>query len=373
MRIGIITIHNSPNYGACLQAYALWKYLEDQEHDVEIIDLYRPYQKEYIKSSRFKAYKKPLTFRALISAIFKRLGFKKKANITYSQKAFDRFNSFNSVIHMSQPYKKIDDLYTNPPSYDLYISGSDQLWNPTQPYCIEPYFLTFVPKGKTKISFATSIGVTNIPKNIKRDFKKWLKSYVREQQGKELLESFIDRKIYQVSDPTFLLQQSEWYSKAKIPNTEKPYILLFALQHNQSFYEFATRMSKESNKKLVYLCQVAEQIHLKDASVINDAGIEDFLGYIAKADMVLTESFHGTVFSLLLGTKNFYTYISPQNKRGSRIEDLLQPFELSSHILYNLKDVSFNSLNGNNINTEKNTQVIDALRNNAERFLKLYI
>lgn len=377
MKIGIITIHNSPNYGACLQSYALWKYLEDQGHNVEIIDLYRPYQKEYIKSNKFKAYKNPVTFKTLISFVLKKVGIKKKMHKAFSQKAFDKFNTFNSVIHLSKPYKKIDDLYTNPPSYDLYISGSDQLWNPTQPYCIEPYFLTFVPKGKTKISFATSIGVTNIPQNIKCDFKKWLESYdgisVRERQGKELLESFVDRKIYQVADPTFLLQQSEWKSMAQIPISEESYILLFALQHNPDFYNFAIRISKESNKKLIYLCQVAEQNCSKDCIVINDASIEDFLGYIAKADMVLTESFHGTVFSLLLSTKNFYTYIAPNNNRGSRIEDLLFPFELSNHILYDLKAVNYNTLKNKKVDIEKNISVIENLRNNAEKFLKSYI
>lgn len=377
MKIGIITIHNSPNYGACLQSYALWKYLKDLGHDVEIIDLYRPYQKEYVKSKRYKAYKKNITLKSLMSFVIRKFGVKKITCKAYSQKAFYKFDSFNSSMRFSKPYKSIDELYGNPPIYDLYISGSDQLWNPTQPYCLEPYFLTFVPEGKPKISFATSIGVTNLTKKMKCDYKKWLESYddisVREMQGKELLESFIDRKIHQVADPTFLLKQSEWKSIASMPLINEPYILLFMLQHNQKILEYAQRISKESKKKLIYLCQVAEQNYLKDCIVINDAGIEEFLGYIAKADMVLTESFHGTVFSLLLGTKNFYAYIAANNGRGSRIEDLLLPFGLSDHILNNDITKSYEELSKKNVDIMYCTSIIEKQRKAAISFLNKHI
>lgn len=377
MRIGIITIHNSPNYGACLQSYALWKFLAMRGHDVEIIDLYRPYQKEYVRSKRYKPYAKPVSCQSVISTLLRRGGLRKNVRRAFSEEAFLKFQRFNSVIRQSKPYRGIDELYADPPLYDLYISGSDQLWNPTQPYCLEPYFLTFAPRGSKKISFATSIGVTSLTETVKHDFKKWLDDYdavsVREKQGKALLESFLDKEICQVADPTFLLEQQAWKSLAVMPSFNMPYILLFALQHNQYLFDYARKIAGECGKHLFYLCQVAESGAFENCTIVNNAGIEEFLGYIANADMLITESFHGTVFSLLMGTRNFYTYIAASNMRGSRIEDLLLPFGLSCHILRGELDLSYADLEKKQIDICRNASVIGQLRDSAIAFINQYI
>lgn len=151
MKAGIITIHNSPNYGACLQSFALWKYITGQGVDCEIIDLYRPYQKEYIPGRKFVPMRKqkhilPDTIKHAI----KRLIGRNKEPKYFSDSAKEKFKQFNAPIKLSGTYRGIDELYANPPLYDLYISGSDQVWNPSQPYCMEPYFLTFAPKTRSK-------------------------------------------------------------------------------------------------------------------------------------------------------------------------------------------------------------------------------
>lgn len=132
----------------------------------------------------------------------------------YSIDSKCKFDEFNKGLNLSRPYWGIDELYATPPCYDIYMTGSDQVWNPTQPYCLEPYFLTFVPKGKKKISYASSIGVTELLENEKQDFRRWLSSYdaisVREHQAKELLASFIEKPVVQVADPTFLLDSGFW-------------------------------------------------------------------------------------------------------------------------------------------------------------------
>ena len=377
MKIGIITIHKSPNYGACLQSFALWKYLEMQGHDVEIIDLYRPYQKGYMPSKRYKPYAKSMSCKSILISLLRKTKIRNKTQRTFSEEAFQKFHTFNSMIRLSKPYKGIDEMYANPPQYDLYISGSDQLWNPTQPYCLEPYFLTFAPEGSKKISFATSIGITSLTENVKRDFKKWLSGYdaisVREKQGKDLLESFLDREVYQVADPTFLLEPQLWKSLAIFPSIKKPYLLLFALQHNQELFDYTQKVVKECGKQLLYLCQVVESKAFENCIVVNNAGIEEFLGYVANADMLITESFHGTVFSLLMGTRNFYAYISDSNMRGSRIEDLLSPFGLSDHILRGKLDLSYADLEKKQIDIHKETSIIEQLRDHATAFINRYI
>lgn len=376
MRVGIITIHNSPNYGACLQAFALWKYIEQQGCDCEIIDLYRPHQEEYIPSKIYKPYYKTRSVKSLLKKVIKIACLKKTKQLPYSIEAFAKFKKFNSAIKLSKAYKKIDDLYANPPIYDLYIAGSDQLWNPTQPYCLEPYFLTFVPHGSKKISFATSIGITNLTNKEKQDFKKWLLQFdaisVREKQAQTLLESFVNRDIEQVADPTFLLEESYWKSMIKIPTITQPYILLFTLNHNQQLLDYSLHLSTESGIPLIYLCQTAKQLD-NSFTTITNASIEEFLGYIAHAEMVITESFHGTVFSLILGTKNFYSYISKNSVRGSRLEDLLTTFHLESHLLPQNMNASYKTLSEQHIDTNKISKIISIERKHSVTFLAKWI
>ena len=104
------------------------------------------------------------------------------------------------------------------------------MWNPTQPFCIEPYFLTFVKDGNArKISYASSIGIESLTEREQADFKRWLGGYdvisVREAEGKALLEKLISKEVAQVADPTFLLGASYWQSIAKRPNVDGAYIL----------------------------------------------------------------------------------------------------------------------------------------------------
>ena len=153
-RVGIITIHHSPNYGACLQSYALYKYIVQQGAYCEIIDVHRPIHSDYIYEKRYSSYRnnqfKPSVRirKALKNIIKKVLGRETVVKQFTSPISEQRFKEFNSIIKYSQTYNRLSDLKKNPPVYDLYISGSDQLWNPAQPYCLEPYFLTFVPDGK---------------------------------------------------------------------------------------------------------------------------------------------------------------------------------------------------------------------------------
>lgn len=380
MKIGIITIHKSPNYGACLQAYALWKYLEQKGNDCEIIDLYRPYQDEYVPSKRFKPMRQNTSFVSRCKqAIKKMLGLNKgKAGKLFSDNAKLKFDKFNSQIKYSRAYKGIDELYANPPIYDLYVSGSDQLWNPTQPYCLEPYFLTFVPNGGRKISYATSIGITDLTDEEKHKFKDWLSSYdaisVRELQAEKLLESFItDHVISQVPDPTFLLDVEEWKRLAVYPDINGKYILLFILQWSPVLVEYCKRLSAENGLLLVVLSQIQPQNTDGGYIPVTDAGPQEFIGYIANAEMVITDSFHCTVFSIITGANNFYTYIAPSNIRGSRITDLLDIFEIKGHLLPQSLSLGYAELAKCKIEHEQIKEKMFAIRQQGMTFINKYI
>ena len=355
--IGIITIHNCQNnYGGALQCFALYYYLQSLGVNVEVIDLHRPNNIDFIDSVRFREMRSSIGIRAFIKGWLKEIfGIKKLRNTKYYKKynrvAEERFMTFNAKVKMSSPYCYIPDLYRNPPQYDIYISGSDQLWNPEQPYCLEPYFLTFVKdKNSKKISYGTSIGLTKLRSSEIKSFKRWLSSYdfisVREQQACDLLESMMLRPIERVPDPTFLLNQKVWNEMAKSPQDSQHYILIFYLGHNEEMIKKGIEIAQRKGCKVKVIDQNYSYLYNPFVEVVADAGPLEFIGLIKNAWLVLTNSFHCTVFSIIMGARNFYTYIAPDSSRGSRIEDLLKIFQLSNHIVTSVNAIpSFEQLN----------------------------
>lgn len=368
MKIGIITIHRSPSYGGSLQAYALYKYLSNIGHDVEIIDLLRPTHQEYKYS--FKYHKMRIGFLKYVkNTIFAILRLKSRR---HDPEAYnENFVLFNNKIRLSKTYKSIDELYKNPPVYDVYITGSDQVWNPAQPYALEPYFLTFVRSGR-KVSYAASVGLLELLPAEKRKFKLWIENYdyvsVRESSIKQYLESFVNKQIRRVADPSFLLKRKEWQSISKKPNLSG-YILLFELKHNQELFKFCMQLSIQSGKRLVVLGQKEPVSPNNSFMVVKDAGPLEFIGFIANADMVITDSFHGTVFSIIMNTQNFYTYIAKGNKKGSRIIDLLNQFNIPDHLLDTSLMQTWDELSHNKIDRE----VVDGCYNKEQQQSQDYL
>lgn len=375
-RIGIATIHKSSNFGGSLQAYALYKHLEKAGNDVEIIDILRPVHDRFIYDSHYPPYRsKKYSLKNRIREFAKELLGKKDKKGYASEISKQRFAEFFKDIKYSKEYRKVGYIYKDAPQYDVYISGSDQLWSPMHPFSIEPFFLTFAPEGSKKISYATSIGVTELSEREKNDFKKWLATYeaisVREAEGKKLLESFIkDKKIEVVADPTFLLDIEEWQSLAIAPDIKENYILLFSLTNPKPLVDFAIRMSQESGKKLVILKGPQLDVNSPDYILDNNIGPREFLGYFDNADMVITDSFHGSVFSMLMGAKNFFSYIQPFSKTGNRITNLLEITEQPSHLLPRDLSKSFAELDKEKIDKKKLYDRIAEVREHAREFLK---
>lgn len=378
MKIGIITIHNSPNYGACLQSYALYKYIVNQGLECELIDLKRPIHDGYVESPDFRPY-----YIYKESVWKKAKGFAKRflkpqsvSKESTNPKRIIKFNEFNREIKYSTPYYSIDSLYDNPPSYDVYISGSDQLWNPEQPFPIEPYFLTFVRNSNAKkISYASSIGISSLDSRQIKDFSRWLSSYdaisVREPDAAKILQPHLKQKIEIVADPTFLLDVEEWNLLAR-DYSERGYILCFMLSFQPVLLSEALRVANDLSKKLIVIGQrnIPKD---KRYTLIDDAGPKEFLGLIKSSDCVFTDSFHGTVFSILLGIKNFFSYVAKGNKRASRLETLLSPLGLLDRIIRNDDFSKVDGLLRKGIDVEKLNIMLEDESNASRRFLDKYI
>lgn len=384
MKIGILTVHRAPNYGAMLQCYALQHYLKDLEYDCKVIDLLRPYHDGYIPTPGFEPFDMKKIHRNLKGEIKKFIGHylhrydanNKKFSKTYAKEIAhknEQFASFDKRIAYTRQYSSIGELYANPPLFDIYVTGSDQLWNPTQPYCIEPFFLTFAKSGR-KISYATSIGVSSIPEAIKQKYVSWLNSYdyisVREKEAQDIL-SDVNKPIYKIIDPTFLLPTIKWEEimDTSLDLYKGEYVFCFSLSYLSDLHSFLKKYAKQQNKKYVYVVHAFQDAPYtcKDQNVIGliDVSPEQWLGLIHNASEIFTDSFHGTVFSLMFG-KSFYSYIPSFNKRGSRIENLLQLFGLKERIIYNINDCA---LDKKAIDYIKVNAIIEKEREKAIDFL----
>ena len=363
-KVGIITIHKSTNYGACLQAHALWKFITLQGYNGFIIDLYRNIHEGFIPSKKYTIYEKPYidqTQKSRLEVIKKPLRkiYNRLQNQIYSearQKRKKRFDAFNAMSVYSEPYPCIDQLYETPPQYDIYITGSDQVWNPTIGIPLEPYFLTFT-NSPNKISYASSFGVSALDDKYKILFQPWLSTYkmisVREKEGADLVKQIIDKQVPVCLDPTLLIGADYWKSIASQTEIKDPYILLFFIKGvTKQVLTYCTSIAKSKGYKIIILGETSLTCYMK-YHTIADAGPREFISLIKNAKMVFTDSFHGFAFSIMLND-NFYILLDKAingKSRNSRINTLLDALQLHDRILNfnNLKD--FPSINRNKLNT----------------------
>lgn len=380
--IGIITIHCSQNnYGGALQCFGLYEYLRGIGHDVEVIDLRRPNQKGFVYSYRFPMMRQSVGLRSRFTGWVKHvLGVRQPLNksftIDWNVTAGKRFDEFNSQIRLSRLYDYIPDLYSKPPVYDIYLSGSDQIWNPTQWYSLEPYFLTFVKNRKAvKASYGSSIGLADLRKTEKETFGKWLDSYdiisVRERRAMEILSPYVAKEIEQVPDPTFLLDRKQWIDMAVCPDTGEDYILVFSLGRRSELLDKAVELARDMGCKVKVIDQKFTAAFTNPViEVVATAGPREFIGLIKHARLVLTDSFHCTVFSLISNTRNFYTYLSPDDDRGSRVIDLLHTYSLDSHVVNSVDMIpSADELQNMVLNHSAINRVMEAERLKGRNFL----
>lgn len=374
MKIGIFTIQKSPNYGGTLQSYALYKYLVGLGYDCEIVDILRPTHRGF----KYSFEHGPLRDKAIpiILRLVKYIRHKyKKSSLMenkYSKVFLEKFDKFYEQMRFSKSYFCVDELYINPPIYDLYITGSDQVWNPSMPYSVDPYFLGFLPKGARRISYASSIAINKILPHEQKYMAKYLSQYerisVREESAKRLLESFIDKEIEVVCDPSFLLSKQDWLEVTEEVDSEG-YILLFSLKYNKELELYGQKLKMESGKEVLYLCRGHKVKIPTEVKFISDAGPSEFLGYIKNSSLVITDSFHGSVFSLIMEAGNVFTIVKKNNPKSSRVIDLYSKIGILNHIIDYPLTASYSRLNALIINKKVVGQKMDRFINDSKEYL----
>lgn len=227
--------------------------------------------------------------------------------------------------------------------------------------------LTFVGKDKKKISYAASFGISELPEKYKSLYRKALLEYshlsVREQRGKEIVEELTGRDdVFVTLDPTLLLSKESYLSLASTCNFDN-YVLAFFLTTNVVALMDVDRFARLKNLKLVVVGSKIKGIHAK---FVSNAGPREWLGLIIKASFIVTDSFHGSVFSILFN-RPFRVLVS-DSSRASRIYTLMNNFLLQDQIITpaGLKSLDMNSFI---YDKERVNKILDTLRSKSREWL----
>lgn len=331
-KIGILTINDYTNYGNRLQNYAVQEVLKSLGTDpVTIVNSTRVNRTTTKIDSRLQR-----LLKLFLKREFK--NFKKKYYLRINGNQIreaqatkvNNFKSFsNQYINETDSSISIDNIPKDlNDSFDYFITGSDQVWNPSFRHFSEIDFLTFAPQNK-RIAYSPSFGISSVPEEYKEDFKRWINEMsflsVREDAGVRIIKELTGRESTVLLDPTMMLDKDKWFeiSKKDKFKPDVPYLCTYFLgetfeAHKASVYKIA----KSNNLEVVNLGSVYD---------LNRYSIDpsEFLDYIASSELFLTDSFHGAIFSIIF-EKPFIVFdrLGKLPSMNSRIDTLLTKFNL---------------------------------------------
>lgn len=331
MKIALITIQHSDNYGAVLQAFAT-KTILSKFGEVKTIYYDNKFVTQHLDVIRFKPTTHGLKMFAhdLLRIVPRKRMVKK----------FEAFIELNMNLTTKITAKNL--LSGKLDKFDAYICGSDQIWCPAcinEDKDIDPiYFLEFAPQKSKKISYASSMGAIELSDSKLNQVKSLLSDFhavsVRENDAKTLLTTLLEKPVNQVLDPTFLLSKQEWFKAINVteePKSDEQYILVYTAPRMPLIKNAITFFSKKLGLKVVAIDKMLLPLGKLDKH-IKDAGPCDFIQLFANASFVITDSYHGVCFSINFGKP--FAAIAPGN-RVNRIESLLSLLNIDMRIVNN--------------------------------------
>ena len=353
MKISVITIHRVYNFGSVLQAFATQKIFESKGCEVEVID--------YISSIRTA--KHLILGDKGISPIY-RIG--RTMSIILKELTIGRF--IKKRINLSCRYITENDLDSNPPKADIYITGSDQTWNSQYNEGLDRgYFLDFIDNNADRVAFVSSFGKTKLEDYEVEATKQYLSRYrlisVREDSAVSILEE-MNIPAVQLIDPTLQIRKKDWVSIASKRLIKQKYLILMLLyQEDNNATDYARKIADEKGLRLVKISWELRKDPRID-KLMTHRTPEDFLSLFYYADFVVTNSFHGLAFSINL-EKPFI--VIPRNEYNSRIESLLKLCNLQNRMVCTEKqaldaskrDIDYKSVRG----------VLEVERKRADKFV----
>lgn len=322
MRICILTFHRAQNYGAVLQAYALQKKIEELGYTCDILD----YRCEKIENSyKLFGVKSPSPKNVVSMLLHLPFNIKK-------EKSFAKFRK--QFLRISEEIYTRQNIANSNKEYDVFIVGSDQVWNGDLTGVDRTYFLDFVKERKTKIAYAASVGKEGFALEMKELIRDNLNSFsavsVREEDTIELLHKITNTEIECVMDPVFLQSQDFWNNLVSPRKIKEKYIFLFEL-HEHDASKYAVELANKMHMKVVYVPNgLRSQLN---AEKVESPLVNEFLSYIKYAEYVVTDSFHAAAFSIIFH-KNLHVLLKTELKGlNSRLTSLLNKLGLIDRIV----------------------------------------
>lgn len=326
-KIGILTeYYKNYNYGGILQAYALCKVIQALGYECEQI--------QYKKEKDIETFEKSL--KGFLRFILNKLKLF-IMHFVYGKRTqfFDYFMQ-EKIKHSKDVYD--DNTITQTiDKYDIFVVGSDQVWNPN--LFNKSYFLEFVPENKIKLSYAASLSVFELSEDQKNFLKNCLKGYkaisVREKNAVELLTNLTDKKVQWVLDPTLLLSKEEWNILSSGRTPIDKYVFTYFLGSGRVERKLAEEYAKIKGLKIVSMPLVFGWKSGFDNNFgdirLFDVSPEDFISLIKNAETIFTDSFHAVVFSHIF-EKNFYVFKrSDHLQMAARLYNITDLFGTQNH------------------------------------------
>lgn len=313
----ILAYQKATNYGAVLQIYALKTVLETYNIKVEVIDYIPNWMQVTLKNQpHFKSYVK----RKIMSMTFK--SFLKKLELT------------------KKTYFSDQDLKNGLQDGDFYFVGSDQVWNPKIMKNDLAYFLNFVPNTSKKIGYAVSMGNQSLSNKFLQQVLPLIKDFNQLSARENYVANFInqyypDVDVPVVLDPTLLLDSEDYIGVKSKKLFKSEFIAVYAAMHDEELYNYAKYLKQKTGLQLVNL-----GYHFSGADKHEYLlGPQNWLNRIAQSRYFITNSFHGTVFSVLY-KKDFFV-VPNQNEQGlnARFTELLESIELDDRLIYSQEDL----------------------------------
>lgn len=329
--VGILTMHRVINYGSVLQAYATQKIVEKLGYKATIID--------YVYPNKYHMEQKRTPIRLLLSTIYHKLF---PTTYDYRTNKIIRFRK-NYLNLSSDSYQTPDELKMKKHPYDIYLVGSDQVWNPIHMKGDGSFLLNFISEHKPKISFSSSFAIKELPNKYIDYYKRALEKFdyisVRENNGKELIKKLTGKNVSVTLDPTLMLEPTEWKCLMDgKPNKfmNQKYILLYALNYAFNpapyIYDLLFELQDKTGLKIYSFTKLPENYTGKNVEYIIDSSPIEFLQAFENASYVVTSSFHGTAFAVNFGIP-LYSVISDTSSSDDRQSSLLKDLGITNCLI----------------------------------------
>lgn len=328
MKVGILTFPNSQSYGATLQMYALQQAVERLGHTAEVINYHNHYMRMCKHVRRDGESMLHLVLRTSVSRCLHARLYRVFRDF---EKEYIRLSPDARVAHR-------DTLRRLGERYDAVICGSDQVWNPKITGNDMSYFLDFCTQKTKRVAYAPSFGFTQFPESfcqaIQPELERFEALSVREEAGKDIIKTLVEKPVTVVADPTFLIDKNEWEKlEQSYPTPEGGYVLLFTVRKAPHVYERGVQLAREKGLKAIVVGGNSLRNKKNDDPRVEyavDIGPREWLYLMHHARYVVTNSFHGTAFSVIF-QKDFY--VEYPKHTSSRLSQIIERFGLQSRVL----------------------------------------